>query len=230
MKKLFRICKNLVLTGNACLACTLGLGPAWPVMPLVRPAMDQRCAIFLAHFFGIYHCYTKGARLHNLLPRASTLRLRLCFHLPWGLSTINAGLHFFASSDWSILPDIPSHTIQYCKPWFLADAHLPGLSPCLQLLWRGGQVISKVTLSWSFHLQSDLCEVFGLQSDPILSFSRCTGCKPGYHLLPDLGTCVTTCRFPSIEKKTDDDHLYLYCHIQPIACLIFPIRLLAKPC
>ena len=23
---------------------------------------------------------------------------------------------------------------------------------------------------------------------------RCTGCKPGYHLLPDLGTCVTTCR------------------------------------
>jgi len=28
--------------GNACLECTRGLGPAWPVMPLVRPAMDQR--------------------------------------------------------------------------------------------------------------------------------------------------------------------------------------------
>ena len=34
-----------------------------------------------------------------------------------------------------------------------------------------------------------------LQAGHILrSLFRCTGCKPGYHLLPDLGTCVTTCR------------------------------------
>ena len=73
------------------------------------------------------------------------------------------------------------------QPFSLPDPHLPCLSSCLQLVRRRGKV--KLQNRKTNHTkQSDLCS----STNP----PRCTGCKPGYHLLPDLGTCVTTCRSP----------------------------------
>ena len=69
----------------------------------------------------------------------------------------------------------------------LPDPHLPCLSSCLQLMRRRGKVKLQ-NRKTNCTKKSDLRS----STNP----PRCTGCKPGYHLLPDLGTCVTTCRSP----------------------------------
>ena len=67
-----------------------------------------------------------------------------------------SSLDFLSSSDWT-KTYYQTYLIQswHSKTCFIADSHLPGLSSCLQLLWRGGQVrnpIFKVILSleWSY--------------------------------------------------------------------------------